>query len=266
MFSKKRQVYLLLGITFALLSIFLPTLIQAKDLPEGLVLYLKFDNPGEQEINDHSGSGNIGAINGNPELVEGPEGLGNALRFKSNSDYIEVADSESIKPEHITIAVWIKSELTAGSIETIRKFEWPTKGYLIKVEPDFNYTYLFLFDGQSSKGVTVPLVEEDKWEHVAVSFDGEQQIGYYNGEIGVQNGEAILKWEGALAHTNNPLTIGGITGFRGAIDEIAIYNRALTQEEIQKSMGLGHVQSVEPISKLATIWGNLKVIPIRRQR
>ena len=144
--------------------------------------------------------------------------------------------------------------MTAGSIGTLCKYEWPTKGYLIKVEPEFDYCFFFLFDGQNAKGVTVPLVEKDKWEHLAVTFDGEQQIGYLNGEIGVINGqEAILRWGDAIVHTNNPLTIGGITGFRGTVDEIAIYNRALSQDEIQASMGLGHVQPVEPVGKLATV-------------
>jgi len=72
--------------------------------------------------------------------------------------------------------------LITGIIETLRKFEWPTKGYLIKVEPQFDYCFFFLFGGQASKGVTIPLVQKDKWEHIAVTFDGEEQIGYLNGE------------------------------------------------------------------------------------
>ncbi len=261
MFREMRSINLGLGIILALALMFLSaSKSNAKDLPEGLVLYYKSDEANAKDIKDWSGSGNTGVIKGNPEWIEGPEGMGKALRFQSNSDYIEVADSESIKPEHLTLALWIKSELTAGSIEMLRKFEWPTKGYLIKVEPQFDYCFFFLFDGQNSKGVTIPLVEKDKWEHIAVTFDGEQQIGYLNGEIGIRNGqEAILKWGDAIVNSNNPLTIGGITGFRGTVDEIAIYNRALSQDEIQASMGLGHVQPVEPVGKLATVWANLKV-------
>lgn len=254
-----RSFNLSLGMILALVLMFLliPNS-NTEELPEGLVLYYKSDKPFAKEIKDWSNSGNTGVIKGDPEWIDGHEGMGSALRFKSNSDYIEVADSESIKPEHITIALWIKSELTAGSIETLRKFEWSTKGYLIKVEPQFDYCFFFLFDGQNAKGVTIPLIEKDKWEHIAVTFDGEQQIGYLNGEIGIKNGEAILKWGDAIVHTNIPLTIGGITGFRGAVDEIAIYNRALSQDEIQESMGLGHVRPIKPIGRLATSWGRVK--------
>jgi len=107
---------LFLALMFSLTS-------NAKELPEGLVLYYKADEANVKEIKDWSNFGNTGVIKGNPEWTEGTKGMGKALRFKSNSDYIEVADAESIKPKHITIALWIKSELTAGSIETLRKFE-----------------------------------------------------------------------------------------------------------------------------------------------
>jgi hypothetical protein len=253
--SKNLGIGSLLVLAFIFLSI--PKL-DALQLPEGLVLYYKFDEQ-NKNIKDWSDKNNTGVTKGNPEWIEGPERMGKALRFTNSSDYIEVADSESLNPDYITISMWVKSELTAGSIETLRKFAWDTLGYLIKIEPQFNYNYMFLFDGQQARGVKLPLVEKDKWEHIAVTFDGEEQIGYYNGEIGLFGGSpSVLKWAGVLKHTNQSLTIGGISGFRGALDEIAIYNRALSEEEIKTSMASGHVLPVKPMGKLTTTWSKLK--------
>jgi len=100
----------------------------AKEVPEGLVLYYTFEQADVAEIRDDSDSGNLGAVKGNLEWIEGPEGLGTGVRFAANSDYIEVADAESLCPDFITISLWIRSELTAGSIEKISKFTWTTSG------------------------------------------------------------------------------------------------------------------------------------------
>jgi len=254
---------MLLGLFAVLALVFLPVInSNAAEMPEGLVLYYDFSDSGAGEVEDLSGFGNTGVIKGNPEWIDGPEGMDSGLRFLANSDYVETADSESLRPDDITIAVWIKSELTTGSIEMLRKYVWSTLGYLIKVEPDYDYTMFFLFDGVVSHGLMIPLVQKDVWEHVAVTFDGEMQVGYLNGELAEKAGQpgvdAVMQWQGPLEHTNTPLTIGGISGFKGAVDEIAIYNRALSAEEIKESAFAGHLSPVEPGGKLAATWAGIK--------
>ena len=47
--------------------------------------------------------------------------------------------------------------------------------------------------------------------------------------------------------------------FVGVMDEVAVYNRALGQDEIKRAMTSGHTLAVEYEGKLATAWGGVKV-------
>ena len=70
---------------------------------------------------------------------------------------------------------------------------------------------------------------------MAVTYDGTTLRLYVNGVLA--NSAAIT---GTLASSNYPLTIGGDTlyaqYFKGSVDEVRIYNRALSQTEVQTDM------------------------------
>ena len=73
------------------------------------------------------------------------------------------------------------------------------------------------------------------WTHLAVTFDGSTLRLYVNGAVV----NSIAK-SGSMATSSNPLRIGGNTiwgeYFAGLIDEVRIYNRALSAAEIQTDM------------------------------
>jgi hypothetical protein len=74
------------------------------------------------------------------------------------------------------------------------------------------------------------------WTHIAVTYDGSVQVFYVNG---VQVGS--VAGSGAITVSNGALRIGGdasSTGefFTGMIDEVRVYNRALSPAEIQSDM------------------------------
>ncbi len=73
------------------------------------------------------------------------------------------------------------------------------------------------------------------WTHLATTYDGTTQNLYVNGALVASRPQA-----GAVVTAPNPLHIGGdsIWGeyFSGIIDEVRIYNRALSQAEIQSDM------------------------------
>jgi hypothetical protein len=107
----------------------------------------------------------------------------------------------------------------------------------------------------------VPLPTPGEWTHLAVTFDGEVQRGYVNGIKGEKGGNVDMFWAGPIGHVNVPLQIGASGGdtFTGLIDEIAIYSRALSEEEILESMEIGHgTIAVQAIGKLPLCWGSIK--------
>jgi hypothetical protein len=73
------------------------------------------------------------------------------------------------------------------------------------------------------------------WTHLATTYDGVNQRFYVNGAL-----VATKAQTGSIAAGNQPLRIGGnsVSGeyFQGVIDEVRIYNRALSAAEIATDM------------------------------
>ena len=98
----------------------------------------------------------------------------------------------------------------------------------------------------------------EEWFHLAGTFNGEKLKIYVNGkEIA-----SVIASSAPVADTDAPLQIGqsrNMYFLTGIVDEVAIYNRALTSEEIILDMENGVYLSVEPLDKLSTTWAGIKV-------
>ena len=103
----------------------------------------------------------------------------------------------------------------------------------------------------------VPYTDEsgNEWKQRLLYVDGEQK---YRSRFNPSNPENILPY-------TQPIYLGAVNkngnatrNFRGIMDEVRVYNRGLSYEEViqnyQSRIGLG----VEPIHKLPTVWGALK--------
>jgi hypothetical protein len=92
------------------------------------------------------------------------------------------------------------------------------------------------FGGPSIETFGTAALPTNTWTHLAVTYDGAALRLYVNG---VQ--VASLAQTGHLVTSANPLQIGGdsLYGqyFQGTIDEVRIYNQALSASEIQADMG-----------------------------
>jgi hypothetical protein len=105
-------------------------------------------------------------------------------------------------------------------------------------------------------------IESGAWTHIAFTFDGDTSISYVNGEEVANNGDR----DGETTYEGAPSFVVGIRSkeaageyFKGAIDEVALWNGVRSPEQIQADMsGIEPGGAVEPASKLATTWGNLK--------
>ncbi len=103
-------------------------------------------------------------------------------------------------------------------------------------------------------------METDSWHHVAVTFDGNQITVYADGE----NVSEIPQPGPTVDSTGFDLHIGNGAAFdrpfHGRHDEIRIWNRPLDADEIKWQMerGTKEVVAVEPHSKLAITWAEVK--------
>jgi hypothetical protein len=120
---------------------------------------------------------------------------------------------------------------------------------LIKEQPPGKLAYALYANGDlahPSAHVYVPTGEAiskgtaglmlNAWAHLAATYDGANLRLYVNG---VQVASSAVT--GAIATTSGPLRIGGNTiwseWFKGTIDDVRVYNRALSAAEVQADMG-----------------------------
>jgi hypothetical protein len=161
----------------------------------------------------------------------------NVLNFNGSDEYAEIQYNENLNSENFTVSLWAKVEGGQGgyrSAITSRNGNNLT-GYIIYAN-DSNHWHFLTGDGswQSIFGESVVL---NKWTHLAMTYDGTHFKGYVNG---ILQDSIPMSF---IPNSNCPTRIGagrteGSPQFywNGKIDEVAIYNIALTQEDIRESM------------------------------
>lgn len=230
-----------------------------------LVLYFSFDSGEGKEVRDESGTGNDGKVVGEPGWIDGK--YGKAIKMTSEADHVEVAHSDSLVFENgITLMAWSLIEKWIGSGD-----QWIDKGAHSAKPTGFGimiYTsssfYFMIGDGSARQDLTFPAEGKIpvgiEWHHIAATYDGKKMIAYSDGEI-IGEREAGFK---PSCTSDKPLYIGsGVDRpqytFDGAIDEVAVFKRALSQDEIKRAMeGLKNMLPVETPGCLASTWGEVK--------
>lgn len=206
-------------------------------VPSGLVAAYTFHQGSGTSVADASGLGRTGTISGATWSAAGR--FGKALSFDGVNDMVTVADAASLDlTTGMTLEAWVNPTALSG---------WRTV-VLKETANDLAYT-LYAHDGTDpvpagygatsagtllrARGTSaLPL---NTWSHIAVTYGGGFVRFYLNGALITSTAAT-----GSFRTSNNPLRIGGnnVWGeyFSGLLDEIRIYNRALTQAEIQAGM------------------------------
>jgi len=204
-----------------------------------LVGWWKLDEVSGPVVVDWSGHNNHGALQGAPQRVTGYDG--GALKFNGSSDYVEVPHSDTLIPTtgKATVSVWINAERHTGPGGS----QW--QGIFAKGgSPRLYNLYteasgVLHFSATGSAGafigsVSTGQVPLNEWVHIAVAVDGKH-LYYLNGEPAGEGGQGSTVPTGGSA----PLTIGKTDEanfFLGMIDDVRLYNTALTQEQIKEAM------------------------------
>ena len=221
---------------------------KASGLNTGLVAYYPFNG----NANDESGNGNHGTVYG-ATLAEDRLGDSNsAYTFDGYDDYVEVPNSSRNLDitGQFTLAAWV-NPASLSYDQRSRPIIW--KNSQCNINQD-NYFLAYGYSVDSSPKFVVGLEETSSnvngrnfhiashihdpglWYHVTGVYDGTNLLVFVNGvQEGINNIGAINPYTGLCA-----LRIGNILNsnhdnkgvFDGAIDEVRIYNRALSQDEI----------------------------------
>jgi len=214
-----------------------------------LVGYWNFDEGSGTVAVDSSGYGNDGTINGTPGWVAGQ--LGGALDFDGSTDYVEIPHSDSLSiTEQITIAAWTNMRTNAsGEMSIVSKGGWAANNLPYELTETAGSEIFWQFydnEGRDSCSPDSPSVDE--WHHIAGTYDGTIFKCYIDGELADE-----WDYTGTMPENTASVTIGrrstGGTWFNGMIDEVMIYDHALSEDEIpQIMMGMGDfVQASRPV-------------------
>jgi chitodextrinase len=206
----------------------------------GLVAAYSFDDGSGTSVTDSSGAGNAGTITGAVWTAAGK--FGPALSFDGTSDWVTVPDAPSLDlsgPE--TLEAWVNPSTLGAVRRTVVGKENTTElAYGLYANTGMSTTAGgFGLDAVSEtivRGeIQLPL---NAWSHLAFTYDGSTLRLYENG---VQ--VSSLAWSGAPPLSGQALRIGGNAPkgeyFAGKIDEVRVYNRALSASEVQSDMTTG---------------------------
>lgn len=219
------------------------------------LLYLPCNEITNKVVSDLSPAKNDGAVVGTVNLVEGK--FGKALEFAEAGEvkcpYI------ALNNKNFTICMWIKPKLKGASEQCIFS------------QTDTNATntsmhFRMYTNGTARMGFysndldAAGVLKADTWTHLAFYLDvaGKARRIYVNGKQVAQDaGLSGIAYLGKKGDT----MVGswGATGqkFNGVIDEVQVWDKALSANEIAESMG-NLTTSVNSVGAITTTWGNVK--------
>ena len=205
----------------------------------GLVAAYSFDETSGTTVTDLSGNANTGTFGSGVTRTTAGR-FGGALKF-GGSGMVRIPSSTSLRlTTAMTLEAWVKPSTVSNA--------WRDLVY----KGNDNYYLMASTDRSAHPGMggklggsTVPTeafaptaLTTGAWYHLAATYDGSMLRLYVNGTQVASTAKS-----GAITTSTNPLTIGGdpIYGqnFQGLIDEVRVYNRALSTSEVQADMNSG---------------------------
>jgi GH18 family chitinase len=198
--------------------------------PSGLVAAYSFNEGSGNAVTDYSGNGFTGTISGATWTTSGK--FGNGLVFNGTNAKVTVSNATLLQlTTGMTLEAWVYPTTVGGGWRDVI-MKGADDYYLVTNPSGAPAT------GSDALGSTLSgpsALTANTWTHLAATYDGTTLRLYMNGTQVVSRSQT-----GSMQTSTNPLQVGGDNAFgqyfAGRIDEVRIYNRALTQAEIQSDM------------------------------
>ena len=182
---------------------------------------------------DRSGSGNNGTLTNGPVPTIGK--VGQALSFDGVDDNVDFGTSNSLDVSSaLTISMWFKRNGNGGNLYhgLIQRFSAGVVGYQLYT---FNDNTLSFYTNTVANSTYT--LSDNNWHHYVVTNDGSTTKFYVDG---VSYGSTAQTLSSVTSATTNNIGKYGTQGnTNGLIDEVRIYNRALTADEARLLYNIG---------------------------
>ncbi len=272
-----------LFLIFAIFTFCVATLSATARITDGIHFYLPFNEGKGDVARDVGPNGFEAVLHDSAEFVADGK-VGGAIEFSGGPAIIEDPGGQSeVYVEHLTVAVWIFpfeiSDIAIGNGHVYGNIFYDKSG-----TSDDNVEfglgsgeglYWYINSGQKDMGpfngadvdTTVSLpnlgLKPDTWYHVVGTFDDEALKVYLDGELvgekATPNNGPVMVWnDNNIEIGGRPDTNGGANLYKGLLDELVVYDRALSAEEVETVMNSRDILTVDVAGKLTTTWGALK--------
>ncbi|MBF0478305.1 MAG: LamG domain-containing protein [Candidatus Omnitrophica bacterium] len=200
------------------------------DIITGLVGWWKMDEgTGTATTADSSGQGNTGNLVNSPGWVPGK--MGQALSFDGATNYVVSNNNIGLSSNQArTVTGWF----TQNSLSKRNVLGFGSQGgaltFDIIADGGMGKVYGHFYGGGNDTSAGAPSYSAGVWYHFALVYDGATASFYLNGVF--TNSKVIT-----LNTTDSPFKIGtgtwtGIGSFNGLVDDVRVYNRALTAQDV----------------------------------
>lgn len=229
----------------------------------GVVGLWLLDEGSGQIASDSSGNGNNGKLTGSIKWSNKGKIKG-CIEGDGSIGWVEIPNSKSLTrgAGPFTVMAWVKTNAVAqygifakSADAPVAHQDWGLYVWDGKMRFAGNWPEAWTAEKFTSKGDVIA----GKWIHLAVAWGAEKLLFYIDGKLDVE-----FSWVGPFKDTDIVLTIGadpagGDEPINGLIDEVAMFDQALSNEDIQKAMsGLETFLSIESVGKLSISWGSIK--------
>ncbi|GAB4027963.1 LamG domain-containing protein [Spirosoma gilvum] len=221
------------------------------DLTEGLVAYYPFN---ESTVDASSNNLNGILMNGATYGPDKGDKGKSALLLDGIDDYFEIADNANLRPEVISVSLWMKPTTVTTSSHIYNKSNYSdhqnqqysafirpvpnSNGQCCELIADINQDGVCTIEQPIKEAVLYyePTYQVNRWYHFVAVFARRIAKIYLNGNLKrmeTQQPDAIIdRCEGSKLRFGAQAAYDP-NNFNGSIDEIRIYNRALTDAEVK---------------------------------
>jgi hypothetical protein len=215
----------------------------------GLVGWWRFDEGTGNLAKDNSGYGNDGTVYGATWVVGK---YGQALSFDGTNDYVLVKHNAMLNAQgNFTIEAWIKTSLSSvGTI--VSKYAGGVGWHLaVTLEGKVLSWFYASASDYTTNMVSTKTVNDGAWHYIVIARTyGDKYRVYIDGDLDKSYNDNTV---GEVSNTEN-VYLGTRPGllqyFNGVIDEVRIYNRALSAAEIQENFQKGPEFSSRLLAKV----------------
>jgi hypothetical protein len=197
----------------------------------GLVGWWKFDETQGTSARDSSGGNHDGTLVGHAHW--GPGRTGGAVALDGAGSYVKIADKSAFDfSGELTVATWVNIHSVPSEwMAIITKGDSAWRLSTVNQDRKIHFSVNQYDRTEGARGSTELALNQ--WHHLAAVYDGKTERIYIDGKL-----DSTQPWTGGISHNESDVLIGENAermgrGFDGLIDDVRIYDYALSEGEIE---------------------------------